>query len=275
MAECVDKVQKDYGIESKTKYNPGRNVVVAQGITLFHPTYPPLDASVIFDQNLWTVDTNNSIVNRVYMVPHEIAHVLQRAKEINPTIGVCDGRGETEAEEMKRFAKIIREEFGADKTAVSICNGILRNNQGENVYPGEVMGPWFLDGVRELIGKLSDFARKDVQIYRLTGIGLNGLYANVGPLIAELLLVLVHAIPLYAQMDSMDLLGSSLQDIPGFAACFGEDYDALRDALVMEDNIAAEAEIIRIFNAILYRAGLRIEDLPKSLYVHVHEPLIR
>jgi hypothetical protein len=233
-----------------------------------------LRASIIFDQNSWTIDSDDSIVHRAYMVPHEIEHVLQRARDISPSLGTYDGRAKTEAEEAKRAAKILRQEFEADMIAVRICNGILRNKEGGHVYPGEVMGPWFLDAVRELIGKLSDFARKDVQFYRLTGIGLDGLYKKAAPLIGELLLVLVHAIPLYAQMDKMDLLGSALQDIPGFPASFGEDYDALRDALVMEDDAASETEIIRIYNTILHRVGLRIEDLPEGLYVHVHAPLI-
>lgn len=274
MGECVDKVRNEYGIKAKAKYDPTRNAVVAQGIVLSNPKYPPLRTSIIFDQRYWIIDANDTMVIRTYLLSHEIEHVLQHAREADPIADIMDRPSKTIVEEMPRFAKIIMQEFDADKTAVSVCNGLLRNSEGGQVYPGETMGPWFLDGIQELIGKLKEFSRGELQYYRLTGIGLNGLHTKAGPLVGELLLVLVHAIPLYAQMDKMGFLENGLRDIPGFAECFREDYDALRDALVMEDKVAAEAEFIRIYTAILNRMGLRVEDTPQGLYVHVHEPLI-
>jgi hypothetical protein len=275
MAECVDKVRKDYGMKNITPYEPMRNSVAAFGITLYHPERPPLNASIVFNQEPWMQDYGENIVLRTYLVYHEIGHVLQEARGSGVNWHNKDRTVMPYAETVQRLPAILRDEFVADIIAGDVCNAILRNDKNQPIWPSEIMGPWFIDSVHQLMGNLCDFARHDVQNYRVTGIGLEGLLPKVAPLITELFLVLAHVAALYAQADKMDLLRTAMENINGFSSLVAEDWDAFLKALAKEDGADAEAEIIRIFDAVLSRLGLRIDDLPGgNLYIHVHEPVI-
>lgn len=273
MAECVDKVRKDYGMKNITPYDPMRNSVAAHGITLYHPKRPPLNVSIVFNQAPWMKDDGENIVTRTYLFYHEIEHVLQEAR--GSALHEWDSQDMTYGETVKRLPAILRDEFVADIVAGDICNAILRNDKNQPVWPSEIMGPWFIDSAHQLIGELCDFARHNVQNYHITGIGLDRLLPKAVPLVVELLLVLTHAAALYAQAKQMDIFRGILENVHGFSGLVADDCDAFLDALAKEDNTSAEDEIVRIFEAVLSRVGLRIDNLAGgNLYIHVRAPVV-
>lgn len=276
MGTCVDHVKKEYGENSTTQYNPVRNSVAAQGVTLCHPKCPPLRASIVLDQDSWTRDDGESVFTRTYLIMHEIEHVLQHARETDAArCYKWGGSNVTHAESVQRLAAALRDEFAADINALSYCKLMLQSDEGQSILPSEIMGPRFVGSAHQLLKKLCDFAKHDLQIYRETGIGLEELHPKVAPLINELFFVLTHAAAMYACDMQTDLFRSRLEEAPGFTGCPAEDWDDFLSALVDKESVTAEAEIVRILEAVLSYTGLRIEDLPDgNIYVHVYEPVI-
>jgi hypothetical protein len=275
MGKCVDKVRKDYGKRSNSPYNPLRNTVSAQGITLYHPMVPPLRASIVFDQDLWTKDDNQSLITRFSIAFHEIGHVLQQARGTGTAWIDWEYPALTHAEVLKRKAQMLRDEFQADVIAEACCKSMLKNEKGEGICLSDVMGPRYVGSAHQLLKKLYDFAKFDIQEYLVTSKGLNNLTQTSSPLIGELLTVLTHAAAFYESSNQMDVLLAALKDAPGFNQFFSEDWDSFVNALIGKDCAVAEKTIVQICNDVLFRLGLHIEDCPDGTqYVHVHDPEI-
>lgn len=275
MGELVNEINKDFGRKIETPYNPIRNTVAAQGITITHPKFPPIKIAVVFDQNAWAKDDSENIATRVYLIAHEMGHVLQKAYKPD-TISISREKGAaglTHVEAVKNLSKGILDEFDADITAGSICNMILRDDKGQSVCIGEVLGPWFLASAHKIFEMLCNFTKHNLQSYRETGVGLDGLHPTAAPIIGELLLILTHLIALYKQAKKLDILKENLQILPAFGGFIERDWRAFIEALDGHDRSVSEAEIFRICESVLWNIGLRIEDFQDGeMYIHVHEP---
>jgi hypothetical protein len=273
MPELVDEINKDFGKKIKTSYNPIRETVVAQGITITHPEFPPIKIALVFDQSAWTKDDGENIALRIYLIAHEIGHVLQKANKPINTPHEGEEPANTHAEGIKNLSKSLIDEFDADIVAGKVCSMILRDDKGQSVLIGEIMGPWYLHSAHKIIDKLCNFTKHNVQSYRETGDGLDGLHITAAPIIGELLLILTHLIAFYAPIKKLDILKEELQISPGFRGFIEKDWHAFIEALEGPDRSASEAEIVRICESVLWNAGLRIEDLADGTrYIHVHEP---
>ncbi|MDO9530176.1 MAG: hypothetical protein Q7J27_13605 [Syntrophales bacterium] len=276
MGTCVDHVCESYGKEITAPYKSMRNTVTVQGVVLYHPKCPPLRASIVLDQNSWTRDDGESVLIRTYLITHEIEHVLQNARETDPIQRYnWDPSNVTHAERVQRLAAALRDEFIVDINALSQCKKILRSGKDKTILPSQIMGPRFVGSAHQLLKKLCDFAKRDLQTYRETSVGLDELYPRVAPLIGELFSVLTHSAAIYTHDNRMNIFRSGMEEAPEFTGYLAEDLEDFLLALVNNDSVTAELEIVRILEVVLGYTGLRIEDLPDgNLYIHVHAPVI-
>lgn len=275
MGEAVDRVTAAYGKAVVAPYQPVRRSVQAAGIVITGPNGPPVDATAVFDIDPWTRQTPEDIAIRVYLLGHEYGHVLQKGRGTGLKWERSPDEVRTHTSEIRRAAQVMRDEFDADLTADSVCKCCLHNNDGQPVPPALFFGHRFAESANELLGALCAFVSVDVQMYRVSAIGLADLYPKAGTLVGELMLVLTHAAALYAGAGDTKPLSESLAVCPGFAEYFADDWHAFLQALTAEDATEGEAELMRITETVLDRVGLVVEDTEDGgLYVHVHEPVM-
>lgn len=274
MGAAVDCVTAAYGRAVVAPYQQERHAVRAAGIVLTAPTRPPIDATIVLDVDPWTRQTPEDRVMRVYLLGHEFGHVLQQGMGTGLSWERVPGEVRTHASEVRRAAQVMRDEFGADITADTVCKLFLRDDRGLEVHPAHFFGSRFIEAAQELLAALCRFASTDVQGYRVSHVGLDGLYTKAGPLVGELLLVLTHSAALYAAAGDIKPLRDVLDACPGFAEYVADDWQAFVGALASENSAGGESELVRIAEAVLERLGLVIEDTQDGgLYVHVHEPV--
>ena len=271
MEHHVDRIREDHGSAGSTSYRRARRTVSASGITLVSPNRPPVVASIVLASEPWATDFPQNVLLRVYLLCHELGHVLQRGRGSGLDYSMPSL---TNAEEMRRAAVVIREEFDADRTADGLCKLLLRDDAGNALDAGSIMGPEFCGAAISILGDFCSFARR-VRDYRVTGIGLDELYQTVGALVGEALLIVTHAVALYAGAGKLPDFEQVIRTCNGFALYVAPDWDNFLMSLVESDDAVAELRLVRIIEAILHRLGLRIEDRPGAHpFVHVHEPLI-
>lgn len=275
MGPHVDRIERSYGKAPVGLYQPIRNTVVAQGITLTDPAEPPLRASVILNQESWTKDDGESVAIRAYLLLHEIGHVLQQARGTGADWKRAGETAATYEEQVRREARILWDEFDADIVADQICRDfLLRNDEGKPIGAGEFFVNRFAGSAADLLERLCAFVHEDVEAHRLDLGPLDPLYPTAFGLLRELLRVLAHTVALCVGMQSAKDLTTSLEALRGFNEYIAEDWQAFLDALAENSGQKAEPELARIWNAIMDRLGLEIEDLPDGRqYVHVFEPV--
>ena len=270
----VDRIQASYGKASSSPYNPVRNTVAAQGITLTDPKHPPLRVSIVLNQDGWTKDDGYEVILRAYLFLHECGHVLQQARGTGADWKRWDRPVQTHEETVRRAAWILWDEFDADLTADNMCRGfVLKDDQGNPVGPGEHLSDSFAGSVADLLDRLCNFVVDEVQAYRCNRRSLEGLYDDAASLIGELLLVLAHLAALCVGMKKVKELKAVLATLRGFDEYIGDDFQTFLEALAEDSGRTAEPELARICNTVFERVGLEIEDQPQGLYVRVFEPV--
>lgn len=275
MGDTVDRVMATYGKAAAAPYQQDRAAVRAAGIVITGPRRPPVIATIVYDIDPWTRDTPEDTAIRVYMLGHELGHVLQQGRGTGLTWERTPDEVRTHALEVRRAAQVMRDEFDADITADSVCKLCLRGDDGQPVPPAALFGHRYIEAAQELLAACCKFASGELQKYRVFAVGLEDLYPKAGPLVGELMLVLTHAAALYAGAGDVGPLREALDDCPGFAEYFADDWKAFLRAIAQEDPEEGEAELVRIAEAVLERLGLVVEDTEGGgLYVHVQEPVL-
>ncbi len=271
----VQKLARRWGRTSGFDYAARKTTVEALGISLFEPSRPPLVAYVILNHTLWTNDQGVDLLTRVHFLFHELAHVIIEANRHPVAVGEVRGGEDTYSAAVAHTVRILREEVVADLVADDLCCAVLRTDNGARIAPGEVMGPWFVEAAEDLLARICVFVAEDVQAYRISDVGLEGLYPAAFQLLGELLLVLAHAIALARSAESQESLLAALENCHGFSEIIEPDWKTFEAALLAEDHHEdAESQLEDVFGRVLSRMGISIEDRRGGdLYVHVHEPV--
>lgn len=274
MEHHVDRVRGEHGTEDIIPYQRVRQRVAAHGITLTAPGKGPVRVAVVIDNAAWTNDEAVCKVLRVYMLGHEVGHVLQNADGTGTDWRRWEGQANTHAVELQKFAATLRDEVDADWTANRTAELCLRDDAGNVGYPGNFFGEGFIEAAEDLSDELAKVAFA-VQVYRVTYVGLDDIAVKAKRLVGELLLVLSHAAPLFAGANRFTELTERLRKSRTFEAYVGPHWDKLIDGLDDTDHLRGEATAAEVADAIFGRLGLVYEDLPDgNVFVHVHEPVL-
>lgn len=274
MEEHVDRIRRDHGSQA-APYQRQREGGEAGGLVLTAPGGPPFATTIVLHNSFWSHSDGQATVDRVYMLAFMFAHVIDRRQRPNAEGDLQDDERRTHAEAVRSAARVVVDAFDAHCTAVDLCRLWLSSADGTPLRFSEMYGASPVGSAHELGEKLSVFATIDVQFYRVTAVGLEDLYPRVGPMLGQTMLVLVHALALFAADDRVDVLMEALALSPGFKAYILPDADALRAAIGAADKSEREAGVVAVLERTLQRLGLRIEDQPEGgLYVHVAEPVL-
>lgn len=275
MAEHVDRIEKEHGRQRATPYQREKAAVIASGIVLTAPGHSPSRKAIVFAHTLWTRPDGGALAERFYMVGYLLAHVLREAREERPPSQPPAPAVRQYTESVRATAEVVTEAFDADWTAIELCRHWLTTTDESTLRLSEIFGERFVAAVHDLGEKLSVFAAIDVQLYRVTDVGLDELCPRVCPLLAEAMVVFAHALALFAADDRVASLKESLALSPGFKAYILPEEAAIRNAIAAEQQEDRIDGIVAAFDRILLRLGLRIEDLPDGdVYVHVVEPVM-
>ncbi len=271
----VNRISESYGKVSKEPFSPNRNTVAVYGITLTHPQSPPLRASVVLNQEIWTKDDGESVAVRVYLLLHELGHVLQQVQGTGASWRRSEHLATTNEEQVRREGRILWDEFDADIVADQICRDfLLRTDEGKPIGAGDFLVKGFVRCAADLLERICKFVVDDVHAYRCHLGPLEHLYPTSFALIQELLRILAHTAALCVGMQVVEDLTEILRALRGFNEYIGDDWQAFFDALTEESGHAAESELARIWDGVMGRIGLEIEDMPDGQqYVHVFEPV--
>ena len=272
----VDRIMTDHGrLEMVGPYRSGRQTVAAQAITLRDPRHSHVRATIVMNRLFWLADIGDSVLTRVHLLTHELGHVLQQAR------GISDWRRArqpitTHAENIRRAALILWEEYDADRFSYCFCRAVCRTADAGPLSFVNAFGRGMLNSGTELLDRLCVFVGNDVQGYRRTGKGLETLYPKGISILGELLLVLSHAAAAYSVEESLEDLTTALSAQRGFSAYLSEDWDAFLSALGDCDRATeAEGGLSLLIDRVISRTGLEIQDLPDGgMYIHVTAPTI-
>lgn len=270
MAEHVNRIHRELGNRLSAPYSRIRESVVSFGITITAVPRPPLEAWIVVDSAPWSVQDDDSLLVRTYLLAHELGHVLQEAR----------GEGTADVHPLPTFAAwledaagILQLEFDADRVATGTCGLVLRDVRGEPARAGALWAPRMAGASCAVLSSLCAFVH-DVQAYRITSRGLDSLYPRGSQLVYELLLTLAHALALCDSAEVFAIVEDKLSATEGYAEYLQPDWEGISGALRTGDRAEGARELVRIMSSILARIGLRIEDMPNgSPFVHVHEPL--
>ncbi|MBX3357309.1 MAG: hypothetical protein KF745_02665 [Phycisphaeraceae bacterium] len=274
MAEHVDRINHEH----KSRAGPycrQKAAVASGGIMLTAPGGPPLQITLVLDNFPWGRSDSAAIVERVYMLAFMFGHVLRRGQmeaEEQPGLGRVTG---LHARQVRGTVAAVLTAYDIDRTAIALCRHWLRCDNGDPVPVADFLSAGFIDAAHALGERLSVFATIDVQFYRFTGVGLEDLHPRIGPLLAETILIFVHALALCETEEHINSLLQAASQSPGLKEYLLPETDAIFKAISANEQADREGQMAAVFERILGRLGLCIEDLPEDgLHVHVSEPVL-
>jgi hypothetical protein len=272
----VDRIMQVHGrFDTVGPYRSIRNTVAAYAITLRDPRHASVRASIVVNQGGWLTDHGHSVLLRVGILVHEIAHLLQqaqgRASDLRRGREPCRSHDDS----IRFAAQILWEEFDADIVADRVCRLLCKTADGTPIGYADVNRYGLIESVETLLSALCDFARDQVQHYRIQHSGLEELYPRASSLLGELFLVLAHAAAQFHSLGAADELTTLLKTKRGFEVYVGEDWERFVSELRDSDGaLEAVDGIATLLNNAFARVGLQIEDYPDGgMFVHVSAPL--
>src|SRR5205085_609821 len=109
------------------------------------------------------------------------------------------------------------------------------------------LGDGFIGAAGGLLEAMCEFAKNDVWEYRVSGVGLETLFARANTLLTELLFVLTHLAAIFDAADKLNILRERLLPLRGFQPYVAESWESFASALVEKAPDIARSAVPHVF----------------------------
>ena len=245
--------------------------MVPIAITIAAPSVPPARVTIIFDHQLdaWQFDDFISIANRTFWLGHEVGHAIEHGKMKDlPLEALAWSYGAF----FLAVASVVRDEYSANFFGSALCKLAFADQQLDgNALLVSSLGVGHIDSISALCAHLCSFS-VEVAAQRCrpqsTPSDLRKLQDTAFSLLQELAIVLTHAVSLHAPSNQDDILRAKLSKIEGFTKYVAASWPDFTAGIADYDRDRSQNLLLRFFDGVLSRLGLRFEDTPQGIYLH-------